>query len=126
MPSIDWETYEAEGGEAETPPPASTYMAVVETAEGVKTKKAPPRDMLKLRLRISAGPEKGKALFTQILVDPDSQPFAKQRTMRQLAALGLTAKLLNQLTDEESAERAVGVEVSCDTEIDAEYDPSNP
>lgn len=128
MPSMNWDDFIESSGEEETPPPANTYLAVVETAEWTSTKKAPPRPMLKVRLRIEAGPEKGKALFTQVLVDPDAQPFAKRRSLEQLNALGLSASDLKNknLSDGEQCDRVVGTVVEVETSIDDKYDPQNP
>ena len=126
MPSMDWDDFVESAGKEETPPPANTYVATVETAEWVKTKKAPPRDMLKLRFRIDAGPEKGKALFTQILVDPEAQSFAKRRSLEQLNAIGLSTSDLKNLSDKEQCERVIGNAVTVETSVDSEYDPANP
>lgn len=126
MPSMNWDDFIESSGEAETPPPANTYLAVVETAEWTTTKKAPPRPILKCRLRIEAGPEKGKALFTQVMVDPDAQPFAKRRSLEQLNALGLSNSDLKNLSDGEQADQVVGAVVEVETSIDDKYDPQNP
>lgn len=126
MPSMDWDDFVESAGKEETPPPANTYVATVETAEWTMTKKAPPRPMLKLRFRIDAGPEKGKALFTQIMADPEAQAFAKRRTLEQLNAIGLSMNDLKNLSDKEQQERVIGNQVTVETSVDTEYDPANP
>lgn len=123
IPRINWdEVFEA--GEAdEKPPPASTYVVEVEKAEW--TKSSTDKDMLKVRARIVSGPEKNKALFTQITLTLDN-PFAMKKARQHLAALGLGKRELTTLTDEEQGEHVIGVRCKMVTEIDKKYDPKNP
>lgn len=123
MPSVNWDDLFTNAEQDEKPPPANTYLTEIETAKW--TKSSTNKDMLKLRLRIVSGPEKGKALFTQITISPDS-PFALKIALRQLSAIGLTKAQLNNLTDSQQEELVVGTQVKAETEIDTKYDPANP
>lgn len=123
MPSLNWNDLFENAETDEAPPPASTYLCEIETAKW--TKSSTGKDMLKLRLRIVAGAEKGKALFTQIVISPDSQ-FALKIALKQLAAIGLTRAQLENLSDSAQEELVIGTQVQVDTEIDTKYDPKNP
>ena len=123
MPSTNWAEVFENADADDAPPPAGDYQAVVETAEWT-TAKSSGRDMLKYRLRISAGPEHGKALFGQVVVGADMKPFAQKKAVQQLEALGLSrTDLINNVDPQLHCEGAV-VEVT--TSIDVEYDPNNP
>ena len=113
MPTSNWDdVFEAAGNVDDTPPPASTYLCTVETAEWVKTAKG--KDMLKYRLRIGAGTQKQKALFGNIVISPEN-PMALQIGLRHLEALGLTREVLKSMTDSEQQDFVVGREVQVDT-----------
>lgn len=125
MGSVDFneffDTVDAAGDE--TPPPAGTYLAEVEACEWT-TAKSSGRQMLKYRLRIVGGPEKDKALFGQIVVGNDMKPFAQKKAAEQLAAIGMTrSDLINGVDPKLHCE---GNQVTVETSIDSEYDPSNP
>lgn len=123
MPSIPWDDIFENAEQDEKPPAAGPYLAEIEKAEW--TTSSTGKDMLKLRARIVGGPEKDKALFTQIVISPENS-FAVKIAVRHLTAIGLTRADLNNLSNAEQEEKVTGTVVLMETEIDTKYDPSNP
>jgi len=114
MPEIDFKTLAEAANVDETPPPPSNYLVDVEAANWAKTKNG--KDMLKLRFRIASGPEKGKALFDQLVISPESD-IATRIFFQSAAALGLTPDTLQSMSDEEHYEFLIGRQVSVETDV---------
>ena len=91
MPNLDFSGIKKLLKEADKPPAESEYLVRCETAVWAKTQNK--KDMLKVRYKIMAGPEKGKTLFNQLTISPESPP-AIQIFKRHVLAHGLSEESL--------------------------------
>lgn len=74
--------------------PANDYMVVVKDASAVKSSTG--KDMIKLSVKILAGPFKGSGILTQQTLSPDN-PAALNIFFRFLEAFGIDEEFLNGL-----------------------------
>lgn len=108
MAGINWNTFieqaEAAGeslGEY-TPIPAGSYDVSILEAAAVKTKKTPPKDMIKVTFVVEGGPHAGRRLWSNMVVSPES-PKAMAILIRQLTSLGVRPLLENNASFEQIA-----------------------
>ncbi len=104
MVQVNWDEM-FDNAEDFSPAPPGDYVAFVKSAEWKETKSG--KSMLAYRFEISAGPERGKLIFGNIVISPES-PVALSIGLRHLAALGLTKDLLKSLSEVEQCERILG------------------
>ena len=86
MGSKSWDELYKEAGETSGPLPAAEYDFQVQTAEHKMTQGS--KDMYVLKTVVVSGPNKGKLVWNNMVVSPESQP-AMEVFFRQMAALGL-------------------------------------
>lgn len=115
MPTINWDDIYEEGQFDDSPAPAGSYLCEVEKAEWKTNSKNNP--MLQVRYRITAGPQKGKALFDYISITRGSER-ALAISLRNLATLGLTKEVLKSTSDEEQENLVVGQTFQVETTLE--------
>lgn len=86
MASKSWDELYKEAGETSGPLPAAEYDFQVQDASHKPTQGG--KDMYVIKAVVTTGPNKGKLVWNNFVVSPESQP-AMEVFFRQMAALGL-------------------------------------
>ena len=89
MQEIDWSEVVKAAGDADKPPKAGPQMLTCETCEWKESAKGKP--MLKMRHRITGGPDDGKAVFDNLTLSPES-PTAMSIFVNSIKAFGLNRR----------------------------------
>ncbi len=107
MTTIGWDDMQDAAVVEDEPPPPSEYQVIVEAAEFKLNKDNKPQ--WKIRFKITAGPQKNKALWTWLTISTDNQ-MALRIVSQQFDMLGLPHSVRRELSGEEIADELVGAQ----------------
>lgn len=106
MSSLDMKALLANAEEVDTTPvPTGKYVSEVVEAEWTKTKT--DKDMLKVVFKIAVGPEKGRKLYNNMTISPES-PKSLGFFFAHLEILGCPKTVVGDLSKQEIADRITG------------------
>lgn len=95
MSGIDWKSLKKTADDATRALPADWYDVVVDKA--VQKPASTGSEMIVVTFKVDAGPHAGRAVFTNLVLSPESG-FALSIFFRNLAALGVDDNFFGQLT----------------------------
>lgn len=90
MASYDWDALSKEAEKENAIAPVGDYVAEVTVAKATTAQSG--KDMLKVKFEISAGPEKGTPVWTNIVLTPDKPGFF----FRNMEGLGVAQDFLRK------------------------------